>query len=799
MPKISKVIGPPGTGKTTYLLRQIQRAAKKFYVDRIGAVSFTKAAVEEMASRVTDTAGVDRKLAKNIRTVHSLCFELLNMSTDRVAEKLVPDFNKRFPQFAFRPNYKSIQDDVLEYHDEQNLELYRQMQVYRNRLVPMGQWPRDVAAFFNAWHDGWCLKEGLMDFTAMIENAIRGKFRPEIDVLFVDECQDLTPLQLSLLDAWSKETQSTIYVGDSDQAIYRFSGAVPEAFRDLKHDWQTVLSQSYRVPLKVHALAQKIIQGIRDREDVKYEPRTNGDGSADYAGTPDLSLEGSHMILVRCNYQIGRWKRFLLAQKRMWHNPYRLEDLGWNPIRTGMYKAIMTYFRLQRTTISLPELKTMVKEVKSAGNLERGAKKAIGVLEDPSRLDVFDLPPLGFTREFMEFKKPLREVFNMKPNSAVAAMIDQGYSEEDLTSEPVIIGTVHCSPADEPVLTMDGWVPIGDLDSNTHRVVSYQRTCNRLTRGKKLNKRKPHKKGGFLFTKDSRHYTGDMLTLKTAKSKTRVTPDHRVFVKFSDTFFHKYIVYLMRKGNWWRVGICTSGHRPYKAGGLGGRLATEQADAGWILGVFSTRQEALIEEARIQGLFGIPGLTFRTVSNNRLLTTRQLRSIHRQIQGKVAIRVKKLFRAFNLNEEWPLYTRGVLGGDLKKRNMRGVFLTIAANVLSGYMEIPVIAESFYNYERGIQKPELLPLRDVTREAYDGEVFSLDVQPYHYYISGGAVVHNSVKGGEADNVWIDTTSHSRMSSANVDDELRIAYVAVTRAKENVGLLQPMGLRNMIYFL
>jgi len=444
MPQISKIIGPPGTGKTTYLLRQIQRAAEKYYPERIGAVSFTKAAVEEMASRVTEAAGIDRKLAKNIRTVHSLCFELLNMTVDRVAEKKVPEFNEKFPQFAFRPDYKSIQDDVLEYHDERNLELYRHMQVLRNRLVPIEQWPGPVAAFYEAWHDEWCLKEGYMDFTAMIENAIDGKFQPEIDVLFIDEAADLTPLQISLLETWSKETKNTIWVGDSDQAIFTFSGSVPEAFRNLKHDWQTVLSQSYRVPSAVHAFAQKIIRRIKDREDVEYEPkRDNGDGSVKYAVMPDLSLPGDHIILARCNYQIKRWKHFLLTQKRVWHNPYRPDDRSWNPLRTKSYKAIMTYFRIPETSISLKELKKFVKEIKADGNLKRGAKKEIDTWEDPPKFDVFDFPAIGFTDEFMTFKKPLTEIFNLKPGTALSNMIERGYTKEDLTSEPIIVGTVH--------------------------------------------------------------------------------------------------------------------------------------------------------------------------------------------------------------------------------------------------------------------------------------------------------------------------------------------------------------------
>lgn len=189
MPHISKIIGSPGCGKTDYLLRQFKIAAQKFNPERIGGVSFTKAAVEEMANRVVREAGVDRKVVKNIRTVHSLCFELLNMSVERVAEKKVHEFNESNPSFAFRPDYKAIQDDALEDHNEENLEMYRQMQVLRNRMVAKELWPKEVLSFYTTWMS-WCAENSYMDFTAMIENAIRGEWQPGIDVLYVDESQD---------------------------------------------------------------------------------------------------------------------------------------------------------------------------------------------------------------------------------------------------------------------------------------------------------------------------------------------------------------------------------------------------------------------------------------------------------------------------------------------------------------------------------------------------------------------------------------------------------------------------------
>ena len=248
-----------------------------------------------------------------------------------------------------------------------------------------------------------------------------------------------------MLEAWSKETKNTIWVGDSDQTLFRFSGAVPETFRDLKHDWKKILPQSYRVPPAVHAFAQKIIRRIKDREEVEYEPRRDrGEGSVEFLPLPDLSNDGDHMILARCNYQIKRWKNFLLSEKRVWHNPYRAGDKGWNPIHTKGFRALMTYFRLQRfSSVTLPELQNMAKEMRATGNLRRGAKKIIEAAEEPLSLDIFDLPPLGFTEELLSFKKPLLEVFNFKPDSILRSMLDRGYTEADLTSKPIILGTVH--------------------------------------------------------------------------------------------------------------------------------------------------------------------------------------------------------------------------------------------------------------------------------------------------------------------------------------------------------------------
>ena len=63
-----RVFGPPGTGKTHYLTRQIARAVETTLPRKIAVVSFTKAAAEEIASRVD--AG---ETGVRVGTLHSFC------------------------------------------------------------------------------------------------------------------------------------------------------------------------------------------------------------------------------------------------------------------------------------------------------------------------------------------------------------------------------------------------------------------------------------------------------------------------------------------------------------------------------------------------------------------------------------------------------------------------------------------------------------------------------------------------------------------------------------------------------
>ena len=48
---------------------------------------------------------------------------------------------------------------------------------------------------------------------------------PEFDVVFIDEAQDLSPLQWKLYDILKQKSKDIYLAGDDDQAIFAWAGA----------------------------------------------------------------------------------------------------------------------------------------------------------------------------------------------------------------------------------------------------------------------------------------------------------------------------------------------------------------------------------------------------------------------------------------------------------------------------------------------------------------------------------------------------------------------------------------------
>ena len=121
-------------------------------------------------------------------------------------------------------------------------------------------------ALFAAYEQG--LKDlGVTDFDGLLNRALAGKELPPkarrpFSHLLVDEFQDVNALQYELVLQWSREG-SLFVIGDPDQSIYGFRGAVGDCFQRLGEDFPDLvtlrLARNYRSSPQVLGCALPVI------------------------------------------------------------------------------------------------------------------------------------------------------------------------------------------------------------------------------------------------------------------------------------------------------------------------------------------------------------------------------------------------------------------------------------------------------------------------------------------------------------------------------------------------------------
>ena len=85
-----RIFGPPGTGKTTNITRQIHRAVERFGKDSVLVTSFSRAAAAELAGQDLPVS------ADCVGTLHSHCWHALGRP--EIAEVHVEEWNRSNPR-----------------------------------------------------------------------------------------------------------------------------------------------------------------------------------------------------------------------------------------------------------------------------------------------------------------------------------------------------------------------------------------------------------------------------------------------------------------------------------------------------------------------------------------------------------------------------------------------------------------------------------------------------------------------------------------------------------------------------
>ncbi|MGA3222006.1 MAG: hypothetical protein ABSE77_23560, partial [Acidimicrobiales bacterium] len=245
--------------------------------------------------------------------------------------------------------------------------------------------------------------------------------------------------------------------------------------------------------------------------------------------------------------------------------------------------------------------------------------------------------------------------------------------------------------------------------------------------------------GSRVSRNEQRDHPGPLVKVEVGAITTRYTPDHECIVRFGKAWAGKYVLYVMRRGNDYRVGISRARYASQQ-GRLGAiaRAAGEKADALWVLAVYQDRTSACVAEATAAWKYRVPDLTFRAEQSVVVgLTQASLDDIWKVI-GDNAVDASSLLTAFGRNLEYPLWERGQLMPAARRATV-----TRASNLLDG-MEMLPAANAYDAKGKRVTHQRWEPIQ-VSRERHDGAVWSMSVERDHTYVGDGIVTHNSWRG------------------------------------------------------
>jgi superfamily I DNA/RNA helicase len=392
-----RIFGPPGTGKTTTLLNMVDEALSSgIPPQRIAFLAFTKKAATEAKERAAERFGLDAKNALiHFRTLHSLALNMTDIRSEQVMQEAhFRELSKAIGVTLGGTKAGNFDEDVPSMVAS-NDPILGLINLSRLRKVPLRS-QYNQSSIETDWstvqYVDKCLREykeslGLYDFTdmlvAFVDDAER--FCPEFDLCFLDEAQDLSPLQWELAHAIDKKSKRMYCAGDDDQAIYRWAGADVDHFINLPGGSET-LSQSYRIPQAVHTLAEGVVRRIASRFPKSYEPRAE-QGRVTRISTINAvdMTEGSWLILSQAGYLLQPVARDLKSSGYLFN--YR----GHRSINEKLSEAVNGWEQLRKgREVSGAVARKIYGYMSLGGRVLRGYKKLVG-LEDH---DLVDLPTL---------------------------------------------------------------------------------------------------------------------------------------------------------------------------------------------------------------------------------------------------------------------------------------------------------------------------------------------------------------------------------------------------------------------
>lgn len=275
-----RVIAGAGSGKTRVLTKRYIYLVNVLGINpgNILCMTFTNKAAQEMKIRITQSVEM-QNTNDFICTIHSFCLKVLRRDIYRIGypksftildlEDQKAIAREVFEDFDITREKNTLDRFVKEmthYKSENKTEYIRRYMLPNQKYDPLSD---KVVDYLNRQ-----VQLMALDFNDIIHFAIyllrtyaevREYWQNKLNYVMMDEVQDCNENDWWIIGTLTQKYHNLFVVGDPDQAIYEWRGAVPKLFIDFAPDKDIVLNQNYRSTPNILDVANSVIDHNMNR------------------------------------------------------------------------------------------------------------------------------------------------------------------------------------------------------------------------------------------------------------------------------------------------------------------------------------------------------------------------------------------------------------------------------------------------------------------------------------------------------------------------------------------------------
>jgi len=342
-------------------------------------------------------------------------------------------------------------------------------------------------------------------------------------------------------------------------------------------------------------------------------------------------------------------------------------------------------------------------------------------------------------------------------NRCQIKIIEKILKKEKITGKTIgrliSVGDLNqCQPEGTKILMSNGIekniedIVIGD------KVVSYDRHVKGFFVGYYKNHRwgaESMKSHGYNVNNISKRIINeDLIVIKSNNHISKYTSNHKCMVRINKNSKHKYILYLMERNGYFRIGIVPVWSKD-NINFASNRTKQEDADKFWILKTYETKIDAYYDEQYYSTYFSIPQLIFCYRQQKGNIDQNYIDKFYERFDvNDLRKNSEKLLKHFKREYEFPFWKKHS-GCYFSKDHM---FEIHACNIISDLMEMILFDENNIRIKKtntkGIERnilPKYNNIDELYYENYNNYVYSLEIDKHSLYVADKILTHNCIYG------------------------------------------------------